>query len=142
MNLRIWLLPISVALLGCSAQVDSAYRGEPLASLGGVVSSSSALTSSSDMNAAIVWLSFDEREDGAEPKYIGERVSVDGRFPAGFSLKLFTPPPPEAEISTTVDYCVAKDSVGPSSDCEKGRLIPRGTGNGTWAGVFTAVKAG
>lgn len=141
MNLRISLLPMWVALVGCSPQVDSEYRGEPLATLGGLVASSAELRSLPDVNAAIVWLSFHGDGDEPEPTFIGERVAVEGKFPAGFSFKLFTPPPPKAEFSTKWDFCIDEDSVSSESDCEKGRLIPSGTGTGLWAGMFAALEA-
>ena len=44
-------------------------------------------------------------------------------------------------MTTAFDYCIEEDDVTASSDCKKGRLVPRGTGAGEWGGAFVAIDA-
>ena len=67
---RAWCVPAAGALLACSAQVQSDYKGEPMATLQGtVVARSSALAP--DVKAAIAWTMGDFR-------HTGEEIDVEG----------------------------------------------------------------
>src|SRR5688572_18255149 len=120
----LWCLPIASALFACSSQVQSDYPGEPIATLRGEVTAKAAnLEAIPDVSAAIVW-------SQVKPEFVGERVDVQGSFPASFKLDLFEPPPAEAEVKTFGDYCVGEDRsgfVGEDGECD-GKLIPAGTG--------------
>ena len=130
-------MPLLSALCGCAAQVDEDYQGEPIAKLQGVVVVGSSAESIPEVNAAIVWTT--RGENGT--RYIGERIPVDGSFPASFSLSLFGPPPPQAEARAAQDYCLdGKETATPAEDCDAG-FIPKGTGVGEWSGFLTAIDA-
>lgn len=82
---------LSLSLLAgaaCDAQVDSEYRGEPLATLSGEVV---ALASTSAVNASLVWSNFAQNGD----TYLAAEAPVSGEFPAQFTLDVFLPPPTE-----------------------------------------------
>jgi hypothetical protein len=75
-------------LLGCSAQVEPDYRGEPLATVrGALVTGDQAAPS--EVDAALVWVSGAADEDG----WPIARVRVRGEFPAQFTIEVFDPPP-------------------------------------------------
>lgn len=136
-----WLLALlASALLACSSQVESDYRGEPIATMHGVVAASAELDVP-DVSAAIVWVHADR-----QPRLVGERIDVTDSFPASFTLNLYTPPPVEAEVSDTQDNCVfgsdftGKHSLQPGESCE-GEIVPAGTGLGLWIGYLAAIRA-
>jgi hypothetical protein len=131
------LLPIAGVLLACSAQVETDYRGEPVATLHGFVASRAALESEPHLRAAILW-------GTSEPRLIGEHVAVSGTFPASFSLDVYAAPPKEAELKTFgMDYCVDGEelsSIEPGAPCA-GQRIPAGTGLGMWQGFLAAIDS-
>lgn len=133
----LWCLPIASALFACSSQVQSDYPGEPIATLHGKVTANAAsLESIPDVSAAIVW-------SQVRPEFVGERVDVQGSFPASFKLDLFEPPPAEAELKMDSDYCVGEyrsGEVGEDGECD-GQLVPAGTPMGFWLGYIVAVDA-
>ncbi|HMI93720.1 MAG TPA: hypothetical protein VK509_20240, partial [Polyangiales bacterium] len=134
----LWCVPVASTLLACSAQVESDYPGEPLATLrGSVTARASALESVPAVSAGIMWSTID-------PTFVGERVEVDGSFPATFTLDLFAPPPSEAEAKTPVDYCVDSETINilasAPDDCS-GEVIPAGTAMGFWMGYLVAVDS-
>ena len=89
--------PIGIALLGllaCDAQTDPGYQGEPLVTLRGQVESSSALP---PLEAAILWQRGPP--PGTEDQELATLAPVTSGFPAGFTLRLYTPPP-EAAFQT------------------------------------------
>jgi hypothetical protein len=107
-------------LLGCDAQTDSAYQGEPLVTLHGRVETSGALP---PLEAAMLW------QRGPPPSVndqeLATRAPVQGQFPATFVLKLYRPPPSAAvrtlaagEVAwaranaAAVPFGVAPDQVG------------------------------
>jgi hypothetical protein len=145
----LWLAPIAGALVACAAQVDEDYRGEPVAKLQGTVAALDGDEDETELSAAIVWLWAGPRnanalyETGFEPRLVGERVAVEGTFPAGFSLTLYEPPPPEAEITVAADYCIDADgsSTHPAPDPCPGQLIAAGTRSGSWIGLIAAIDA-
>jgi hypothetical protein len=132
---RFGFVPLASALLACGSQVDTDYRGEPMATLRGVVATSASLESVPEVSAAIVW-------NATDPRYIGERVAVDGDFPSSFSLQLYGPPPPEAEVRTMADYCLHADgqtiTSGSDEPCD-GQAVPAGTGLGFSVGLLAAI---
>ncbi|HKO93989.1 MAG TPA: hypothetical protein VJU61_22700 [Polyangiaceae bacterium] len=95
-------------LVGCSAQVEPDYRGEPLAVLrGALVTGEQAAPS--EVDAALVWLTADEI-DGGWPI---ARVRVRGEFPAQFSIEVFDPPP--AHAVRVVEGDVASPALDPTT---------------------------
>jgi len=78
-------------LLGCDAQTDAGYPGEPLVTLHGRVESSGALPA---LEAAMLW------QRGPPPSVndqeLATRAPVESGFPATFTLRLYKPPPAEA----------------------------------------------
>lgn len=97
------LLPLA-ALLGCSSQADTGYRGEPLATLSGSVVTGTSLAPSSSVSAAIAWAQPKLLFGGASGQtltdvgYVGESTPVAGTFPASFTLDVFEPPPTASQI--------------------------------------------
>lgn len=138
-----WLAPLAGTLLACSSQVESDYKGEPIATLSGVVAASSSLEDVPEVEAAIVWNTLSE--DG--PIWVGERIEVTGSFPANFKLNLYAAPPADAEVPAGFDYCVTDAEAGVlgiHADDEPacgGLLIPKGTGTGMWVGFLAAIRA-
>lgn len=131
----LWCVPLASSLFACSSQVQSDYQGEPVATLRGKVVAKKA-SLESDVSAAIVWSTV-------RPEFFGERVDVQGSFPASFSLNLFEAPPAEAELATYNDYCIAerwRGDIVEGADCD-GTLIPEGTGVGAWIGHIVAVDS-
>jgi hypothetical protein len=108
----------SFSALGCSAQADPHYRGEPVVSVHGTVTTEGA-PPSSNIDAAIVWMKTYKTHSAPyfTAKFATERASVSGTFPANFTLDVFTPPPAEAMV----------DMNGPT---------------GVWIGAVAAVAAG
>lgn len=76
------------AYIGCSAQAEPDYLGEPLATLHGTVVTSDA-GPEGDIDAALLWLP--EAEEGRSLRLASTRVQ--GSFPASFTLEVLTPPP-------------------------------------------------
>lgn len=120
---------LASALSGCSAQVDGAYQGEPLATIRGTVTSTrGALASDRPVVAAVLWY-LEPSPGEVEPKFIGERVAVRGSFPASFTLDIYNPPPRSAEMRTTFEFE------------QEGASIPIGTPLGVWTGFVAALDA-
>jgi hypothetical protein len=80
---------LGVASLGCSAQVEPDYEGEPLATIQGTVVTGDA-PPIDDMEAALVWST--STEPGIDVFVVG-RTRVTGAFPARFTLDVLEPPP-------------------------------------------------
>ena len=71
----------------CAPQVGDDYKGEPLASLRGVVLNQLD-RSVGPLEAVLVWAN-----GSGEPDTItGDRVAVEGDFPASFRLDMYQPP--------------------------------------------------
>jgi hypothetical protein len=89
----LFLLGIGVgsSLVGCSAQVEPSYRGEPLAVVKGQVTTTTTPPSGA-IDAAIVWVTRNPTTEWV-PRLVGERVPVSATFPAAFTLSTFAPPP-------------------------------------------------
>lgn len=118
---------LASALLGCSAQVDGEYQGEPLATIRGTVTSTrGALEADQPVVAAVLWY-VQTPADQIEPKFVGDRVSVRGSFPANFTLDIFNPPPKVAEMTMNYDF----EQMGIS--------LPIGTPLGIWTGFVVAL---
>lgn len=120
---------LASALLGCSAQVDIGYRGEPLATIHGTVTSTrGALATDRPVVAAVLWYLQSSSLEDIEPKFIGERVAVRGSFPANFTLDIYNPPPPIAEMTTVTEYY------------SNGEVANQGgTPMGVWTGFVVAL---
>jgi hypothetical protein len=117
---RGWALLLAVLMLGCDAQTDANYLGDPLVTLQGRVESSGPLP---PLEAAMLW------QRGPPPtqndQELATRAPVQSGFPATFTLRLYRPPPTEAirtlapgEVSwaranaAAVPYGVAATQVG------------------------------
>ena len=74
---------------GCDAQVNSEYRGEPLATIRGEITTRT-LNTEPQYSAMVWWRDF--AEDDIRTLY-SQDVVVVGNFPAQFELDVFTPPP-------------------------------------------------
>ena len=119
--------PIGIALLGllaCDAQTDPGYQGEPLVTLRGQVESSSALP---PLEAAILWQRGPP--PGTEDQELATLAPVTSGFPAGFTLRLYTPPP-EAAFQTLAPgaprFARANAAAVPmASPPRRSRLSPR-----------------
>ena len=115
-----WALLLAVLMLGCDAQTDANYLGDPLVTLQGRVESSGPLP---PLEAAMLW------QRGPPPtqndQELATRAPVQSGFPATFTLRLYRPPPTEAirtlapgEVSwaranaAAVPYGVAATQVG------------------------------
>jgi hypothetical protein len=105
------------------------YKGEPLATLRGVVEANDALESRDDLVAAIVWMTA-EPPPNFKTKLVGSRVAIRGSFPASFQLDLYTPPPPEAQHVVLNGY---RD--------RDGKVWPAGAPLGTYTGMLAAIDA-
>jgi hypothetical protein len=83
------LFAVGFAYMGCSAQAEPDYLGEPLATVAGTVVTTDA-PPNGDIDAALLWL----------PAVSSERTLklasavVRGSFPASFTLEVLAPPPP------------------------------------------------
>lgn len=86
-------------LAGCAAQVDSHYRGEPLAVLQGAVVAQE-VPLGDHVAPMLGWYGFglpDEDKRQESPSILQE-AEVTGAFPNQFSLRLYEPPPAEAML--------------------------------------------
>jgi hypothetical protein len=140
-GMRVWLVPLATASFACSSQVDSDYRGEAVATLRGAVTVQPDLESSEHVSAALLWAA---PNDANGPRIIGERVDVTDSFPASFALRLYGPPPAEAESKTDHPYCFdsngGSSSIGPDEDCD-GEVLPADTKLGLWIGFIGAIDS-
>jgi hypothetical protein len=88
---RGWALLLAGLVLGCDAQTDADYVGEPLVTLQGRVESSGELP---PLEAAMLW------QLGPPPSLtdqeLATRAPVQSGFPATFTLRLYRPPPAAA----------------------------------------------
>jgi hypothetical protein len=75
------------SLAACDSQVDGSHQGEPLATLDGTVENqrSSAVTGA---DVVVAWI----YDSGEGDSVASQRVTVDGDFPARFSLAMYEPP--------------------------------------------------
>jgi hypothetical protein len=82
------LVPLALVVLGaCDPQVGENYKGEPLASMHGVVVNELD-RSIGPLDASLVWLNSSSEPDTT----IGDSEPVSGDFPAGFRLDVYRPP--------------------------------------------------
>jgi len=79
-----------VPLVACDAQVDSSHQGNPLATLSGSLTTTSA-TPSADAEVSVVW----GVQSGGLSLVGADSVEVEGSFPAAFELSIFEPPTEE-----------------------------------------------
>jgi hypothetical protein len=93
LNFRGLSVILGLAPLACSAQADPDYRGEPLATIRGTVTTGDH-PPSTEMEAALIWLQPEALTGGAA--YVVGRSRVTGNFPANFTLEILEPPPPDA----------------------------------------------
>lgn len=104
----------SLALAGaCSAQTDSGYEGDLLASLNGQVTSSRADTPP-DAEAMAIWLPNDDRT----VVLTGERVDIEGSFPSAFRLDITQPPSDDATRDGDGGVAIGYLTVVPSGTTE------------------------
>ncbi len=90
LNFRCLAAVLALAPLGCSAQADPDYRGEPVATIRGRVVTGDH-PPNQDMEAALVWT---RPEPGLpENAFVVGRQRVSGGFPADFTLDVLEPPP-------------------------------------------------
>lgn len=94
---------LTLALAGaCSAQADSDYEGDLLASLEGQVTTSRS-SATPDAEAMAIWLPSDDY-DFLVPT--ADRVDVEGSFPSAFRLDMTEPPPDEGSIDGSGDLAL------------------------------------
>ena len=100
-------LVLAAVLPACEPQMGVGYHGEPLATIRGVLTTGAQTSQTGlQVNAemAILWSpapeerQVDGTEEGPNTRLFLNRTSVQGRFPAGFALQLFTPLPRDAFI--------------------------------------------
>lgn len=130
------LTGLALFALGCGAQSDTAYRGEPLAELRGVVqqSSSGASSSTPALDAALLFYQGRPGQNGGKldtGRRTGTTVAVSGAFPTNFALRIYTPPPSAALVS-----CLDGQPNGPGLvGTAYVAAIPRGTPEATTLAV-------
>lgn len=90
-RLRLSLVPLCAALIGCGSVADSDYHGEPLAMLRGSVTVKAGLSVQAPIDVAVLWTHEDSDGDG--DALTSQPVRVEGAFPASFELVLNEPPP-------------------------------------------------
>jgi hypothetical protein len=99
---------MTAGLVACSAQVQPDYRGEPLAVIRGALVTGEQVVPS-EVDAALVWVSAKEGEDG----WPVARVRVRGEFPAQFTIEVLDPPPAsEASSEPSADPVLDPTSIG------------------------------
>jgi len=88
---------VAAVLVGCDAQTDPGYQGEPLVTLRGRVESSGELP---PLEAAMIWQLGPP--PGVDDQELATRAPLTSGFPATFTLRLYAPPPGAAfrELST------------------------------------------
>lgn len=103
---RFLLLPGAAALvacaLACTSQADDDFRGDPLATLSGTVTTDGKSLAPASVEAALVWAQPNfgvGSQKLASLKWLAESTPVTGQFPAKFTLKVYQPPPPDALIA-------------------------------------------
>ncbi|HUS63412.1 MAG TPA: hypothetical protein VMZ28_02675 [Kofleriaceae bacterium] len=130
MNNRLALL--SLALAGaCSAQADSDYEGDLLASLDGQVTSSREVATP-DAEAMAIWLPLDDYEFLVPTT---DRVDVEGSFPSAFRLDLTEPPPHEGSIDGTGSIAIGILTVASADLTQEDILQEDGPPEGLLLGV-------
>jgi hypothetical protein len=114
---RVALFVAGFAYMGCSAQAEPDYQGEPLATVFGTVVTTDA-PPSGEIEAALLW-------NSNVPSDLSLRIAstrVRGSFPAAFTLEVLAPPPPvppeplgQAQDGVRVGYIAAiKHQSGPT----------------------------
>lgn len=88
---RRWALLLAGLVLGCDAQTDAHYVGEPLVTLQGRVESSGEMP---PLEAAMLW-QLAPPPDQTDQE-LATRAPVQSGFPATFTLRLYRPPPAAA----------------------------------------------
>lgn len=79
-----------LGLTACGEVVTPEYRGEPLATVQGVVENRDGLELPSEVSAYVVWLNAIGSGDARE---LSASATVEATLPANFSLSLFHEPP-------------------------------------------------
>jgi hypothetical protein len=80
------------ALVGCGdALVGESYLGTPLVTLQGQVTVAPGTEEPANPRLSLFWLGYDTRE--LSRSALEQRVQVENRFPASFTMALFDPPP-------------------------------------------------
>lgn len=102
------ILAVGVLVAGisaCAGQAAPDYRGEPLAQLGGTISTAPSTVAPTDLAAGLSWEAPLKSPGSAMANECGGKpivtvpgpdpveVPVTGAFPARFSLQIFSPPP-------------------------------------------------
>jgi len=102
------ILAASVLVAGmsaCDGQAAPDYRGEPLAQLGGTISTAPSTVAPADLTAGLSWEAPLKSPGSATANECGGKpivtipgpdpveVPVTGAFPARFTLPIFSPPP-------------------------------------------------
>jgi hypothetical protein len=91
-----------LALVACGdGQTGSDYKGEPLMSLRGVVTSSTAALAE-DLVPALVFIPFDGLDPTGPRDTYFVKSEVEGTFPSAFTMRVYEPPPEETLV-TIVD---------------------------------------
>ncbi len=89
------LFAVGFAYMGCSAQAEPDYLGEPLATMQGTVVTTDA-PPNGETDAALLWLPAVSSERSLK---LASTV-VRGSFPASFTLEVLAPPPPGPDPET------------------------------------------
>jgi hypothetical protein len=84
------LLVVTLIDIGCDAQVDSDYPGEPLAEVVGTIRNEMS-AAPPEAVVALIWVNSASTPD----VFVGESVPASAHFPADFSMKLYDVPPDE-----------------------------------------------
>lgn len=97
------LLVISALLGACDGAVNSAYPGEPIATLTGQLSVKQGLSIDHEVRLSVAWFPTVDPSDPVAPKSIvTEELSYTGTFPQAFRFRFYAPPAAEA-LATGVD---------------------------------------
>ncbi len=78
--------------IGCDAQPDGDYQGEPLITIKGTITAFAGALDA--VEAALIWW----QEEEGSPTIPWTTVPVAGSFPASFTLDIYTPPPDDVMV--------------------------------------------
>lgn len=115
---------LSALAFGCGTQASTSYRGEPLATISGTVTTGAQLPASalpSSIDAALVWAQVQLNANSQlvqAVSWVGESTPVTGQLPAKFTLNVYQPPPsgatipcPSSSAHIAVSFIVAVDGT-------------------------------
>jgi hypothetical protein len=128
------LAALFLLLPACRAQVTPEYAGEPIVTIRGSVVTGPTPAPAS-VTAAIVWFTSATVGTSGVPRFVGSRVTVNGAFPAQFTLTIYDPPPAEGEI-------LVPASPVPGAPPPPPNVLPAMVGSGAWQGVLAALADG